>query len=529
MRKNHPVSGRENRYPEHYRLISSTDTRGIITHCNQAFVDVCGFSHEELIGANHNIVRHPDMPPPVYKAMWQTLKAGKPWMGVVKNRCKNGDHYWVSAYVTPIKEDNHIIGYESVRVAVDDASKTRAQRMYDRINRGQNPRAPGKRLWVRVKQFAPIGLPTLAGASILGLYAGPVAGVIAILSGGAALTWQAAAQRQLLQKLLAQRPDAYCDPLVAETYSDWHGLRAQLNLVLISEAARNRTALTRISDAAAQLRGIVQQTREQAQSSDRLVHQQNHATEQTASAIRQMAASIMQVSASVEHSTEQATTARGNVDTSTALAADALTSIEDLNQSVHSIASTVRALADSTGSIGQAADLISDIAEQTNLLALNAAIEAARAGEHGRGFAVVAQEVRALAQRTRESTENIHSIVANLRSRADEAVAVSLSGEDTARQGVDKVQQSEAALRDIARAINDISNASSEMASAVDEQNSVAEHITQQIAAMSEVAGQSQSNATATYDSSKQLDETTQELYSLIQRFAAPSTTGQRP
>jgi aerotaxis receptor len=526
MRKNQPVSGRENRYPEHYRLISSTDTRGVITHCNQAFVDVCGFSRDELVGANHNIVRHPDMPAPVYKAMWQTLKAGKPWMGVVKNRCKNGDHYWVSAYVTPIKEQDRIIGYESVRVTVDDASKVRAQRMYDRINRGQNPRAPGKRLWVRSKQFGPVGVPTIVGAAALGAYAGPFAAAIALVSGGAALAWQALAQRQLLQKLLAQRPDAYADPLVAETYSDWHGLRAQLNLVLLSEAARNRTALTRISDAAGQLRDIVQQTRHQAQSSEQLVNQQNDATELTASAIRQMAASITQVSTSVERNTEQAGTARGNVDTSTALAADALTSIEDLNQSVHSIASTVRALADSTSSIGQAADLISDIAEQTNLLALNAAIEAARAGDHGRGFAVVAQEVRALAQRTRESTENIHSIVANLRARADEAVSVSLSGEETARHGVEKVQQSEAALRDIARAINDISDASREMTSAVDEQNSVAEHITQQIGAISDVAAQSQQNATATYDSSKQLDETTQELYSLIQRFADHRSEG---
>src|SRR5690554_7516109 len=104
MRNNQPVTNKEHVFPAHFHLISSTDTRGVITHFNQEFLQVSGFSTDELIGSPHNIIRHPDMPPAVYKTMWETLKAGKPWMGVVKNRCKNGDYYWVSAYVTPIKD-----------------------------------------------------------------------------------------------------------------------------------------------------------------------------------------------------------------------------------------------------------------------------------------------------------------------------------------------------------------------------------------------------------------------------------------
>ena len=93
MRNNQPVTQTEYRFPENQRLISSTDRRGNIEYVNNAFLEVSGFSHDELIGAPHNIVRHPDMPPAVYENMWQTISQGKPWMGLVKNRRKNGDYY----------------------------------------------------------------------------------------------------------------------------------------------------------------------------------------------------------------------------------------------------------------------------------------------------------------------------------------------------------------------------------------------------------------------------------------------------
>jgi aerotaxis receptor len=138
MRKNLPVTDTEYTFSESQKLISSTDLRGKIRHCNQAFVEVSGFTREELIGQPHNIVRHPDMPSDAYENMWSHLKTGTSWMGMVKNRRKNGDYYWVSAYITPITENGSVIGYESVRSCPSRADIKRAEKQYADIRQGRS-------------------------------------------------------------------------------------------------------------------------------------------------------------------------------------------------------------------------------------------------------------------------------------------------------------------------------------------------------------------------------------------------------
>ena len=95
MKINLPVTQTEQFFPDHEILISETDTRGIIKTANAAFCQVAGYSEQELVGKSHNVVRHPDMPAEAFEDLWRTVKAGKQWMGVVKNRCANGDYYWV--------------------------------------------------------------------------------------------------------------------------------------------------------------------------------------------------------------------------------------------------------------------------------------------------------------------------------------------------------------------------------------------------------------------------------------------------
>lgn len=130
MRKNLPVTSNKFPYPKGKVIISHTDSKGRITHVNCAFVEISGFSREELIGQPHNILRHPDMPGEAFRDMWATIKVGRPWTGVVKNRRKGGDYYWVRAYITPLPNNS---GYLSVRTEAEQSEIAAAEELYGRM------------------------------------------------------------------------------------------------------------------------------------------------------------------------------------------------------------------------------------------------------------------------------------------------------------------------------------------------------------------------------------------------------------
>ena len=115
-------------------LVSTTNLKGVITSANRAFIDISGYTEDELMGSQHNIVRHPDMPSAAFKDMWDTLKSDRPWTGIVKNRCKNGDHYWVRANVTPLRDRGRTVGYMSVRTSPSQQELRDAEALYDDLN-----------------------------------------------------------------------------------------------------------------------------------------------------------------------------------------------------------------------------------------------------------------------------------------------------------------------------------------------------------------------------------------------------------
>jgi len=134
MKKNMPITDNELLFDEKQQIVSKTDMEGRITYINQDFIDISGFSESELIGIDHNIVRHPEMPTAAFEDLWDSIKHEQPWVGMVKNRCKNGDYYWVEAHVTPVRENGNITGYMSVRKKPERSQVSEAEALYASMN-----------------------------------------------------------------------------------------------------------------------------------------------------------------------------------------------------------------------------------------------------------------------------------------------------------------------------------------------------------------------------------------------------------
>jgi aerotaxis receptor len=130
MRNNQPVTQTELKPPEDQTLISVTDLKGRITYANKAFISMSGYLEEELMGQPHNLIRHPDMPEEAFRDLWATIEAGIPWTGIVKNRRKNGDYYWVRANATPMRDGDRIVGYLSVRTPATEDEKKACTALY---------------------------------------------------------------------------------------------------------------------------------------------------------------------------------------------------------------------------------------------------------------------------------------------------------------------------------------------------------------------------------------------------------------
>ncbi|KAB0503160.1 methyl-accepting chemotaxis protein [Pseudomonas moorei] len=519
MRNNQPVTQREIPLAPQQKLISTTNVRGVITYCNDAFVEISGFDRADLIGAPQNIVRHPDVPPAVFAHMWGTIKQGQPWMGIVKNRSRNGDHYWVNAYVTPIFEGIEVTGFESVRVKPTADQIRRAEALYKRISQGK-PAIAHRDTWqpllVDYLPFLAMGLASTLGGLF---FSAPVA--IALTAGLAVPISLLAAHRhkQGAQRLLQMVEPSTSDALIAQMYSGERGLQARLETAFVSQTARLKTCLTRLQDSAEQLSALAGQSDLLATDSSRGLDRQRVETEQVSTAINQMAATTQEVASHVQRTadaTQQANllTSRGRE-----VARDTREAIERLSAVVGETGQTVAQLARDSNEIGTVVDVIKGIADQTNLLALNAAIEAARAGDMGRGFAVVADEVRQLAQRTSQSTTQIHDLITKLQTSSNNAVQIMESGHRQAEEGVARVLEADQALVGISEAVAHITDMASQIAAATEEQSAVAEEISRNISTIAQLADQTSGQAHQSTDLSKELTRTASTQYSLVERF----------
>jgi aerotaxis receptor len=440
MKNNQPITNNEVVLKDDGHLVSSTNIKGQITHCNQAFIDISGFDKEELLGSAHNIVRHPDMPEAAFLGMWEHLKSGRAWQGLVKNRCKNGDYYWVDAYVTPVLDNGKTVGYESVRTKPNRDQVARAEKAYQQIKKGQNPL---KIQQLILSRFPPV-IPWLIALGCLLTFTDNQ--TIVLLTLLPLMVWAIALQNQTHKAFEKVALGVMDDALAAYIFSGENTPLGKLKFSQHVLKRRLQTVLVRISDNMSTLNRLAQSSRKMSDDNLEQVRRQNEETDQLAQASHQITESASTLLENTEQTSTAATEAQQGVKQGHDLVADTASKISDLAKELSTTSAAVMTLAEETESIKRFLDAIKAIAEQTNLLALNAAIEAARAGEQGRGFAVVADEVRNLAVRTQESTAEIHTIVGKLAKGADLAVSTMEQGTEHADNCLQQANQADTSL-----------------------------------------------------------------------------------
>jgi aerotaxis receptor len=513
------ASGSERRLQPGRPLISATDPRGVISFVNDDFVDISGYSREELIGSPHNIVRHTDMPAPVFAGMWERLKSGHPWMGIVKNRCKNGDYYWVDAYVTPVFKAGEVIGYESVRTIADPERVRKAAAIYGAINK--NGRPPFSWTAIRRTTFDFLLLGVAALVPILVYYfLGSGAGIAAlVLTLFGMRLFDRRLTRTRLGKVLSVLGNPFTSPVGARIYSREEGDFARLELALIAERAHLRTVLRRLYTASNEVGDHARISETLSKKSVEALNRQLDETRQITDAVISVNRVANDVSSSVHKTADQASATLALTDNGTKIAQETRAAIEHLANAVEQMSSSVSHLANSTANVSTAAQLIEQLTDQTNLLALNAAIEAARAGEHGRGFAVVAEEVRQLAYRTQEATKQIHEIVRNLQQGADQSMSAAENGRAAADEGVSSARETEKVLLSISEAAMDISRLTEHVAASSEEQLQVTENVSQGLHSVQDISEQGAQTGMESAKIAQELEQSALRMHELIERF----------
>ncbi|MCG7537693.1 PAS domain-containing methyl-accepting chemotaxis protein [Pseudoalteromonas sp. OOF1S-7] len=510
---------KENDYPVSYNLLSTTDTKGRITYANQSFCDVAGFELGELEGQPHNLVRHPTMPKAAFKDLWQFIGSGKPWMGIVKNRCKNGDHYWVNAYVTPIKDQQgQTAEYQSVRTKPERDVVQRAENIYQQLDKGVDPTKLTRSSMSLSVQMMLILVVSYILSMVFTSLPAPWNYILEtlLLAGILALTYQ---RLSPVRRLSEKAKQVYDNPLMQKIYLNKVNDVAAIELALLARGSELRAVLGRVQDASQLVDQHAQATVSECHSNTELLQEQQSQTASLATAMNEMTAAIADIASNTSDAANRSEGAlRSVLDSNSVVQASMQTNrtlCEELSRTQRDIAQ----LNEQTVHIGGVVDVIRDISEQTNLLALNAAIEAARAGEQGRGFAVVADEVRALAQRTQDSTREIDDIVAGLKQRAERAVEAIQNGVDKSTQCVVQAEQTKENLASIEHMVKDISALNYEIATATDQMSGASNEINDKAVSISGLANASMQSADNTTAAMRNTEQALADQAALVDQF----------
>ncbi len=463
MRINEPVTQKDMGMNNDCEIISTTNLKGALTSANEDFIRMSGYTWEELANKNHNIIRHPDIPPEAYAMLWSALKAGNPWMGIIKNRNKNGDHYWVDAFASPQYEDGKITGYQSVRVKPEKAWIDRAEALYAQImsKKSLDDKRRSTIDQVRLTRF-PISFTAKIAAAITGVLAlsfvslaffGQVSLSAALFAFIASSLVSSIVIYQMLSELreLAAKSEKIAnDPVARYVYTGRNDELGQLKYVQLFQHAKLRTAMGRVRESSSVLKHASDEIANGNRDLSGRTESQASSLEETASSMEEITSTIQQNAENLKQANQLVQETRKQAEKNVSVVTNTMQAMVEINESSTKIADIT--------------NVIDEIAFQTNLLALNAAVEAARAGEQGRGFSVVAHEVRNLAGRSAESAKQIKELISDSVSKVE-------SGTRLVNQSAESLTMINDRIQKIAGIVSEISQSSHEQANGIDQIN----------------------------------------------------------
>jgi aerotaxis receptor len=492
MKLNMPVTQVEHQVSDTDSIVSTTDLQGNITYANPYFIEISGFTEDELIGAPQNILRHPDMPTQAFADLWSTIKSGLPWSGVVKNRCKNGDFYWVFANVTPVIENGKAVGYVSVRTKPSVSQIQEASRLYAAINNGnpENIELKQGRAYRKTKlaQLSEKFSITMAQRLAINFLLLIVSFVLAISSQWISTQWIAAllaisAANAIYVWIHFHRTITIPSKqaLAASKIMAGGDLSARIDTDRTDDLGQLIRMLRQLQINLNSIVGDVRKNSEHIRSATKEIATGNMdlsgRTESQASSLEETAASMEEFSSTVAQNSDNTVLANQMANEAMQIAEHGGKITSQMVNTMDEISQSSKRMIDITG-------LIEGIAFQTNILALNAAVEAARAGEQGRGFAVVASEVRSLAQRSAAAAKEIKELI-------DATLIKIHAGSQLTNQAGSAMQEIISSNQKVSGIIGDIASASREQSQGIHQVNDAITHmdeVTQQNAALVEEA-----------------------------------------
>jgi aerotaxis receptor len=480
-----PLTGREYVLVDGATPVSTTDLKSCFTYCNPAFIKASGYSREELLGQSHDLVRHPDMPGEVVRDLQATVAKGLPWSGMVKNRRKNGDHYWVLSCVTPVTENGRTVGNMSVRVKPSRQQAAMAEALYAKVRAQPNAyrmqqgmvleRSLKGRLAALMHWSLGARMALACTGSALASAALAASGMHWALALGAALGLGGGASLLLRHSTVAPLREAIAmaNRLAAGQLGSAQASTGTDELSQLAHALSqldvNLQAV--VGDVRYQVDGIRTAVQEIASGSADL----GARTETQAGSLQHTASSVEEIAVTLRHSAEHAETARS-------LAQEAADAARQGGQAMQEMVQRMGEIREASKRIGEIIQVIDSISFQTNILALNAAVEAARAGEAGRGFAVVAGEVRALAGKTTDAAREIKALIGNATERVEGGNVLAEATGQTVRQSAQAVERVFGLIADMSRAAQEQAQGVGQVNTAVNQ----LDNVTQQNAAMVE-------------------------------------------